>query len=97
MSISIHTPLELVQGIGLRARELRLSRNMTQDELADRAGIGVASVRRFEKDGTTTLDTLARIACALNAGGDLDAIFRRDVPESLDVFERPVRQRASRR
>lgn len=97
MSVSLHTPPELVLGIGLRAREMRLSRNMTQDQLAVRAGVGVASVRRFEKDGTTTLDTLARIACALNAGGDIDAVFRRDVPESLDAFERPVRQRASRR
>lgn len=97
MSFPFFTPPELARGIGSRARAVRLSRNMTQDDLADRAGVGVASIRRFEKDGTTTLDTLSRIACALDAGKDLDDVFRRDVPESLDAFEQPTRQRASRR
>jgi len=52
--------------IGSRLARLRLSRNITQSMLAKNAGVGVRTLRRLETGEPSTLDTLLRVALALN-------------------------------
>ena len=53
--------------IPLRLRELRLARGLTQTELAERAGVRVGSVSKFERGGMTkTLVLLDKLARALD-------------------------------
>ena len=52
--------------IGERLAKLRLSRNVTQANLAEKAGIGVRTLRRFEAGEPSTLDTFLRVAAALD-------------------------------
>jgi transcriptional regulator with XRE-family HTH domain len=91
---------ETLRAIGERARQLRLSQQLRQDELAARAGVGVATVHRFEKTGTASLENVLRIATALRAGASFDKLFESPAYSSLDeALERPAvkRQRAPRR
>ena len=81
--------------LGLRARRLRLISNLTQAELARRAGVGLATVQRFEKTGHGSLDSTLRIAIALRAEADFDRLFSPPRYASLDealarpaIFER---------
>ncbi|MBO0707426.1 MAG: helix-turn-helix transcriptional regulator [Candidatus Dormibacteraeota bacterium] len=51
---------------------LRKERSLTQQALADRSGIHVTLLRRYESGRTQpSLDALRRIALALNASADL--------------------------
>lgn len=89
-----------MQALGERAKQLRLSLDLSQQELADRAGIGVATVHRFEKIGNASLENVLRIATALRAEAPLATLFERPAYASLDeVLERghEVRRRAPRR
>ncbi|MBL4687003.1 MAG: helix-turn-helix transcriptional regulator [Nannocystaceae bacterium] len=52
--------------IGRRLARLRLSRNVTQAALAEKAGIGVRTLRRLEAGERSTFDTFLRIATALD-------------------------------
>jgi transcriptional regulator with XRE-family HTH domain len=53
--------------IGLRAKKIRLARGDTQEAVARRAGITLATYIRVEKrHNEPTVDTLARIAGALD-------------------------------
>jgi transcriptional regulator with XRE-family HTH domain len=92
---------ETLRAIGERARQLRLLNKLRQDELAARAGIGVATVHRFEKTGTASFENVVRIAAALQAGAGFDRLFEPPAYSSLDeALERPAvakRQRAPRR
>lgn len=75
-----------------RCRRERLAQNTTQGELADRAGLGISTVRRFEGDNdySPSLETFLRIARVLGALDTLEQIL----PERpLD----PLNPRASQR
>jgi transcriptional regulator with XRE-family HTH domain len=75
---------ETLSAIGERARRLRLLRKLRQSELATRAGIGVATVHRFEKTGTASIENVLRIATALNAEAMFDKLFEPPPYASLD-------------
>lgn len=55
----------LLEQLGLRMEAYRISRQLKQEELAERAGISARTLRRLETDGNGTLDTFARLLRAL--------------------------------
>ena len=57
MSIMIDSRL-----VGQSIKRLRLSRNWTQDYLADRVGYSVRNLRRIENDGTGSIDVVNTFA-----------------------------------
>lgn len=48
--------------VGQTIKQLRLSRNWTQDHLADIVGYSVRNLRRIENDGTTSIDVVNTFA-----------------------------------
>jgi transcriptional regulator with XRE-family HTH domain len=91
---------EMLRGLGERARALRLMRNLRQEELATRAGVGIATVRRFEKTGAASIENVLRIATVLNAERAFEKLFEAPPYASLDeALARPQatqRRRAPR-
>jgi transcriptional regulator with XRE-family HTH domain len=57
---------------GWRLAELRIRREMTQEQVAERMGIGVSRVSQIENGDVSTQDVLARYIAAL--GGTLKLI-----------------------
>lgn len=92
---------ETLRALGARVRHLRLLRGLRQDELAARAGVGVATVHRFEATGRTSLENALRIAVALHADAAFEKLFEAPPYASLDeALARPEvtrRRRAPRR
>ena len=75
---------ERLAALGARARALRQARRLTQGELAQRAGVGVATVKRFETRGTATLENALRLATALGADAAFDQLFAPTRYASID-------------
>jgi HTH-type transcriptional regulator / antitoxin HipB len=90
-----------LEALGARAQRLRLMRNLTQQDLARNAGIGVKALRRFETTGNGTLETVVRVAVALGAQDAFGALFETPRFSSLAEVEAqtPVftRRRARKR
>ena len=60
-----------------RCRSERLAQNMTQQQLAQRAGLGINTVRRYEGDDdySPSLETFVRIIRVLGALDVLEAVL----------------------
>ena len=60
------SPQELQTELGRRMRQLRLSRNIDQRAVAEKAGVTRASLQNLEAGRGSSLQTLLRILKALN-------------------------------
>jgi len=72
---------------------LRIARGWTQRELADRSGVALETLRRFERTGKIALERLVRIAVVLDAVGPLGALFAPPPAATLAELERAERRR----
>ena len=92
-------PQDVMRECAQRARELRISRNITQKELAERVGVAEGTIKRFEKTGEAQFRTVLGIALVLGRLSDFADVFKiSDVPASLYHLEpKPPRQRARKK
>lgn len=95
-SVTFQTPSEIAANIADRARVRRLERNWTQEMLAERSGVALSTLRRFEQKGQISLERLLKIAVALDALDVFEELFRAPRIRSLDELEEreTARQRA---
>ncbi len=94
---SLETPETVSRTLADRVKALRLARGWKQITLADRSGVSLASLRRFEESGRVSLQSLLRLAFALNRLDDFAALLQPPPASSLAELEaaekRPARQR----
>lgn len=94
----MHSPAELTRSIGQRLRQIRLLRGLTQEELAERSGVSLSTLKLLESQGKGSLQRLARIAEVLGVSGELRELFLHSAgARSIEEVKRSERQRAPRR
>lgn len=81
------TPSSLLEAVSRQARVRRLASGCTQDELSRKAGVSLDVVKRLESSGRISLETLARIAIALDASASLLDLFPEPVARSIDELD----------
>lgn len=102
MDFSLATPKEIEAEFAQRIRLARVSRNMTQPDLAERVGVSVGTIRNLERSGDCAFSTIIKVALALRLERGLDDLFKVGVQSieeliDLDRAKRSVRKRAGRR
>ena len=99
MVITSNTDAEILQELGARLRTYRLQRNLSQAELAARAGVNRATIRDVEGGKDSQLSTLVKLLRALGRLGDLDAFLPAPSvsPIQLMKYQGKPRQRARKR
>ncbi len=88
---------DLTLGVGEKLRSLRLQRNITQQELARRAGVSRPTLGALELRGRGTISTLVRVMYALGRERELEALLAPDPPSTLDELTAPTRRKRARR
>ncbi|OGT19049.1 MAG: hypothetical protein A2342_06565 [Gallionellales bacterium RIFOXYB12_FULL_54_9] len=80
--------------IAQRAKDRRLALNLSRKTLAERSGVTEASLKRFELTGDISMDSLLRLALAMECLSDFETLFPGyQSLQSLDEICKPVRQR----
>jgi transcriptional regulator with XRE-family HTH domain len=85
----LKTKIEIATEIANRCRDLRLEQNLSQEELAKRSGIALRTYRRFEQEGSISLERLIGVIQSLNRISELETILRPSPFEDLDQIENP--------
>ena len=82
----LKTPQEVLIQLAERIRNRRLSLNLTQRGLADRASVSLAVLRLFERQGKISLESFLKLAVALDLGNPIDRLFQDiDLPTSMTL------------
>jgi len=68
------TPIEIMQELKTKFRERRKRLGYTQNELATRSGVSLGSLKRFERSGQISLESLLKLALVLECLGDFSAV-----------------------
>jgi len=76
--ISLTTVSRAQQKLAEHTQKRRLAQGLTQQGLADRAGVPVSSLRRFEQDGAISLESFLKVHMVLET---LDAIVNATAPD----------------
>ncbi|MBE6367209.1 MAG: helix-turn-helix transcriptional regulator [Lentisphaerae bacterium] len=99
IDFNLKSPVDVMLSIAQRAKALRLEQNITQQELADKVGIAIGTVKRFEKSGEIQFNHLLRIALVLGRLDEFSDIFApADIPYSLyELKNDKPRQRARKK
>jgi transcriptional regulator with XRE-family HTH domain len=88
LPLELQTSREIARTLALRVRALRLFHGWTQEETAARAGLTLASYRRFERTGSISLERLLKLAIVLHSYAGLDQLFAPPPARSLDELEK---------
>lgn len=68
-------PKETARDIALKEKAKRKKRKLTQKELSARAGISLASLKRFEQTGEISFVSLLKIASILDETENFEKLF----------------------
>src|SRR5690625_1986994 len=66
---------EIARILGQRLRTRRLLQNVTQEDLAQRAGLSVGTIRRLEDEGRCSLFTLLTVVKTLGITQELEHLM----------------------
>lgn len=83
-------PGEVGRLLADRARGLRLLRGWKQATMAQRAGVTLASYRRFESTGKASLELVLKVAHALARMDEFEKVFMPPAARSIQELERQV-------
>lgn len=84
LSLIGKTPDALISGIAKRVKQRRLEKGWTQNMLATKAGVSLASYRRFESSGEVSLHSLVMLAFALEMTDEFETLFSSKAYQSID-------------
>lgn len=89
----------IVNELGIRIKRNRLLKNYTQEELADRAGLGKSTLQKLEYGSSVTIKTLIQVLRALKELDALDNFIPEPgiSPIELQKLKGKERTRASRK
>ena len=66
---------EINNDIAQKIVRLRKRKKITQKQLATRSGVSLGSLKRFEQSGEISLQSLTKIAIALDVENELEDLF----------------------
>lgn len=93
IDFSIATSAQIEMALCKKIGDIRLVRNMTQAELAEKAGISLRTIRRMEKGEGVSLDTFIRVLIALGIQQNLEGLLPDPSVRPIERINRGGRER----
>lgn len=91
------TPLEMAGHIAKQAQEKRLSLNLSQQTLAERSGVSYGVLKKFERTGRISLESLLKLALTLGSLAAFKDLFKTIPPEQLRSLDALINEKTRKR
>src|SRR5271156_5878087 len=78
------TAHEILTEIARRVQDARIQAGLRQKDLAEKAGVSLGTLRRFERSGDVGMETVVKVAIALDKEREFLVLFPPSDPRSLD-------------
>lgn len=85
--IQLHNPDEIASLLAERIRAERLRREWKQETLAERSGVSLPTIRRYERTGRTSVENLLKLCHALGRLDEFANLFKPPPASSLAELE----------
>ena len=82
--------------LGARLRTQRLAQLVSQAELAQRAGVSAGTIKNIENKGQASLESIVRVAQALNLSHELQGLFAMNIGSIADMEKAEMASRRHR-
>ncbi len=69
------TPSDIIKDTASKHRDLRKKAKLSQTALAERSGVSLGSIKRFESSGQISLESFLKLLLILDRLDDFDAIL----------------------
>ena len=91
------TPFEASQMLAKSAREKRLSLNLSQQSLSETSGVSYSVIKKFELTGKISLESLLKIAAALDCLNGFSELFKYDIFLEATSLDELMKQKTRKR
>ena len=78
------TAEEMDAALAKRIRGIRKRRRLTQQDLSERSGVSLGTLKRFETTGQISLLSLTKLAIALSCENEIRSLFDNVVYERIE-------------
>ena len=78
------TPIEIAKSLADKIKENRKKLKISQEALAQKSGVSLGSIKRFETKYEISLQSLIKIAIALDLDSDFETLFTQKTYTSID-------------
>ena len=95
--LQLHTPDEIERRLAGRIRAERLRRGFKQSTLAERSGVSLATIRRYERTGRTSLENLLKLCHALGRLDEFAGLLEPPAASSIAELEARLEPSTPRR
>ena len=78
------TPNEIAKSLAEKIKQQRKKLKISQENLAQKSGVSLGSIKRFETKYEISLQSFIKIAVVLNLDGDFEKLFSNKTYTSID-------------
>ena len=78
ISVNMTTPQEMQKKIAYMLRAKRLALDLSQQTLSEKSGVSYGVLKKFERTGKISLESLLKLAMALGSMDDFNTLFSTD-------------------
>lgn len=82
--LNFKTPYDVSMEIAKKAKAKRKYLKLTQQQLAEKSGVSLGSLKRFERSGEISLSSLLKIALVLDSLKEFDVLFEKPEYSSIE-------------
>ncbi len=97
ISTMLMTPQDMARQIASLAQAKRLAFNLSQQSLSDRSGVSFGVIKKFERTGKISLESLLKIALILECLDEFSVLFKPKPLQEVATLDEMINEKKRKR